>query len=1000
MRFTVGTLCARLPVACTTSALLLALGPFGAPDGILRAETRQVLAIRVEFQPDTLVTTSGDGTFGNAFRFEENWALDRLPHDRAYFEDHLAFLDHYFDTASGGRVRIEGEVWPRDGQAAYRLPKQMWQYNWNLSREKTDEQLIALFRDAWAVADADPELDFSRFDSFIVFHAGVGQDFGEDNTPHDIPSAWVSPADLEQSIDVDDGIGGPVTLIDNGLLLPESENHEGFQQGLAGTLVLQYAHVLGLPNLYNSQDGSSVIGKWGLMDQGSANYFSLVPALPSAFSRVLMGWEDPVVLARDTTNVYITPAGMAGPHPRVYKVPLSGHEHLLVEYRLRDGDGDSLVIGTDRLGNIVHMDEHYELTFPGDSTGVIVAVNDLDYDLPGSGLLVWHVDTRRTTPDYIQGNRVNDDPDPLNGYSFPGVDLEEGDGVQDIGQPYTILDSRRSVGLGSTRDPWYEGNRDWRQVNPDLGQVEYSWQGEPSSQTNDDRVSGVRLYGFNSRDASVDPDSLVFSLAWDFRPPVHGLALCPPSDSVTVQLLELADRATVLCAIHPDGDLYSLVLDGPLQDLGRSNGYRSLLPTSGSGPFRGLWAGPIDASGWPELWALRGDVFHRYHVAGSAVPEALYEQVDVYDPFMPVDRAIAVHPLLPRLWFQNDGRLYRGDTDTGERTLVMDGLAPDEILAFGDRSGTEPLAFRELLPDGATLPEGARLQGLGQPDRYLASDNSGFRIVEPGVQPWVQGYSSYRAVEWSTVTQVELPNRGVWPIQAGGDSTLEVLVLDAAGRLGIRNSLGTELELGPVVASAGTRVIPGSRRDGGIAGAVTLVEEGHLHRLDPDGTHDPEWPRVMPPFQGPLLASRRLGLYLALDTDGRVVAWEGAPEDLLVGSTAGDASGMNTVENLGAWDGQPLAAQRENPVYIWPNPTGDRASLRVTAPGPARVEMRVYDLAGDLRQTVTAQVAQPGITDIDWNTASLSNGAYLCAVELTPAQGAASRTLIKCAVLK
>ncbi|MCA9785803.1 MAG: hypothetical protein KC488_04550, partial [Candidatus Cloacimonetes bacterium] len=151
MRIPAGALRASLPGACLTAGICLALGPFWAPGAVCSAETRQVLAIRVDFQPDTLETTTGDGRFGSAFQFDSSWAIDRLPHDAAYFLDHLSFLDFYWNKASDGQLRVQGEVWPQHPDSAYHLPKQMWQYNWNMSREKTDEQLIQLFRDAWAV---------------------------------------------------------------------------------------------------------------------------------------------------------------------------------------------------------------------------------------------------------------------------------------------------------------------------------------------------------------------------------------------------------------------------------------------------------------------------------------------------------------------------------------------------------------------------------------------------------------------------------------------------------------------------------------------------------------------------------------------------------------------------------------------------------------------------------------------------------------------------------
>ena len=215
--------------------------------GWAHAETVRILAIRVDFQPDTLTTTTGDGTFGSAFRFAEPWAVDPLPHDSLYFDSHLRFLGFYWNEVSGGAVDLEWEIWPRGAEAAYRLPKPMWEYHWNESDERTDEQLAALFRDSWTVADQDPHLRVfdeagqPRFDAFIVFHAGVGQDFGDDSTPHDIPSAFLAPDPISgaapHEIRMRDVPGGPELPLRQGLLLPEGENHADYEHGMAGLLV-------------------------------------------------------------------------------------------------------------------------------------------------------------------------------------------------------------------------------------------------------------------------------------------------------------------------------------------------------------------------------------------------------------------------------------------------------------------------------------------------------------------------------------------------------------------------------------------------------------------------------------------------------------------------------------------------------------------------------------------------------------------------------------------
>ena len=67
-------------------------------------DTVDVCAIRIEFVPDSIDGTLGDGTMGSAF--SDSLIIDPLPHDKAYFEDHLAFLEHYYGVVSKGCVRV------------------------------------------------------------------------------------------------------------------------------------------------------------------------------------------------------------------------------------------------------------------------------------------------------------------------------------------------------------------------------------------------------------------------------------------------------------------------------------------------------------------------------------------------------------------------------------------------------------------------------------------------------------------------------------------------------------------------------------------------------------------------------------------------------------------------------------------------------------------------------------------------------------------------------
>ena len=184
----------------------------------------RVLALRVDFpreSPDEL-TTTGVGAFDlrSASEAAEDYVFpyDLPPHDRAYFERHLTALARYYEVVSAGRVAISAEVFPRAARQAYALPQSMLHYGNGRTTEEIGAKWIELVRDALDAALADPDgprLD--EFNSFLVFHAGVGHETGELN---DILSVFLAESDFARFN------GGPLTLggaeIDQAWILPGS----------------------------------------------------------------------------------------------------------------------------------------------------------------------------------------------------------------------------------------------------------------------------------------------------------------------------------------------------------------------------------------------------------------------------------------------------------------------------------------------------------------------------------------------------------------------------------------------------------------------------------------------------------------------------------------------------------------------------------------------------------------------------------------------------------
>ncbi|MEJ2628484.1 MAG: hypothetical protein P8078_08005 [bacterium] len=371
-------------------------------------DTITILAFMVEFiQHDDSLTT-GDGTF---MLTVEDPVVDPPPHNQTYFKNQLTALSSYYKSVSAGKLVLTGTVFPE----ILKLNNTMGYYNSEESENGIDKGLVELFRDAIQAADVAGAL-FSHYDSYIIFHAGVGNDFAfdYDPTPHDISSAFLDLDKLRRYLAQGDPNFQGIEVenssfpVQEGIILPETQNQEDgqyfYEIGLLGTMSIMYGFQLGLPALWNTETGRSGIGMWGLMDQGSGNYMGLIPAEPCAFSKVLLGWETPIIITQQN-NVKIACSRSVESH-KIYKVPINDHEYFLIENRQYDTNGDSVTTGRTSSGA--------QVIFRGDGTinmeknGVITSVEEYDYGLPGSGILIWHIDEKviRST---IEDNRINAD---------------------------------------------------------------------------------------------------------------------------------------------------------------------------------------------------------------------------------------------------------------------------------------------------------------------------------------------------------------------------------------------------------------------------------------------------------------------------------------------------------------------------------------------------------------------------------------------------------------
>jgi immune inhibitor A len=246
----------------------------------------------------------------------------------------------------------------------------------------------------WAIVEADLNVDFSQFDTnhdgfidgIIVVHSGYGAE--ESGNTTDI---WSHMSNM--AIATSDGV-----TIRSYTIQPE-KSYSTKTMSAIGVFCHEWGHILGLPDVYDTDGTSEGVGNWSLMGAGNYNGGSKRPAHLDAWCKEWLGWVTPVILPANTTGAEIPAIEF---NPIVYRLAKNGspaaYEYFLVENREKIG---------------------------------------FDDNLPGEGLLIYHIDNS------VTGNSNDWHPRVFLEQADGKFDLQNGRNRGDAGDPYPGADSAR-----------------------------------------------------------------------------------------------------------------------------------------------------------------------------------------------------------------------------------------------------------------------------------------------------------------------------------------------------------------------------------------------------------------------------------------------------------------------------------------------------------------------------------------------------------------------------
>ncbi len=880
-------------------------------------DSMRVCMLRVEFLEDFTTETTGNGLFD----------LDAdPPRDRAYFEDlGEAFASYYLDV-SGGALEIRVDVYPQSLNGAYGMPHQMIYYGDDASFRRGWCELL---RDAVDAADVD--VDFSSYDAVVVAHAGAGQEadiLGD--SPGDIGSVFLTLTDLiyhlpgagfgYQGIPTGDGV-----YVREGTIIPETETQDGFGLGLLGTFCHEFAHQLGLPDLYDTMTGRVAVGGWALMGYGQWIMSGFWPPAPCAWSRVFAGWT-PVRLVEGPGTFELT-AGDS-----VLRVPLTGTEYLLIENRLRDPDGDGQC-----------------------------GVHERDFGLPGSGVLIWHIDRTRLGP-YVDANLVNVDMD------HKGVDLEEADGIQDF--DYSLPDIYGYE--GSEWDPWFEGGYAWLFGPGTEPGSDASWGGrtfvtvevlDPPGETMRVRVGmGGSCEGWP---VTTDP------LRW-------GPLVWPDPDGEGDRLV-VVSRTGYARAWRADGSGPEPVgLDvtaPPVAGDPSGGGASRLLVCEGDGEVHLRSPDWTEPDGWP-VTLPGGAVGAHALVSGRLGLVAVADETGYLHVYDGSGRPLSGWPVaLPA---RSVGiAVYPDQESPGLVSATADGRV------YLWELGGDPAAGWPRAPgsEATGLPLCADVDRDGEAEVVVVSGGA--------LYCWGRGG------ETSPGFPAELPDAPLGSpalCDLDGDGRLETAVTTGSG-ISVIGPSGAPLSDWPLHARQDTLVAayrPGNRGTGGSGFLLTGLPDGRIAMYGPDARPVPGYPLAAGdlPVGAPLLWDPGDGFRtVAADSSGNLYCWVGAPEP------EGWFPGLSSTGE-GCWwsDRLPALAGEggfdESSFFVYPNPvTEGEGTVRFVPGEDSSWEVRIFNMAGDLVTFESGTAPGGAAWEVPWTTGNLAPGVYFVSLYLEGPSG-------------
>uniref|UniRef100_A0A7V2ZK88 T9SS type A sorting domain-containing protein n=1 Tax=Ignavibacterium album TaxID=591197 RepID=A0A7V2ZK88_9BACT len=982
---------------------------------VLESDTLKILGIMVNFQEDRDAATFGNGKFGSIY--SQNYGnniLDPLPHDRTYFESHLEFVKNYFRKVSDNKLVVEYFVLPDTFSVSQTMR------NYSPAPKSNDFAPLGNFsQEVWSIADQMyPSFNFSDYDLFIIFHAGVGRDVtlpGSLGNERDLPSVYLSENALKE-IFGNNFQGFPVNNgnfnITNTAIIPETESRELstlsgtflFEITINGLLCATVGSHLGLPDLFDTQTGLSAIGRFGLMDgQSIFAYNGCFPPELSAWEKIYLGWATPVEIIPGIYDInLVTKIASTISDTVILKVPINSSEYYLLENKQRDVSADGSTIKY-KIG-----ENTFVKTFLNDTTGfrsydtdslagVIIDVDEFDWALPGSGILIWHIDENIISQKIAQ-NKINTDK------NLRGVDVEEADGVQDIGEKFYTIFGDEVIGEGTELDLWYRNNPSKLYKN------RFDKNSRPSTKTNTGANSLISIYDFSN---NANRMSFKVSYGDSVIKPLSSFKIF--SDSLSKFLFSFRDIAFNYFGVVCDKDLYIYRGTTLIDSIPSFSDYKPVTVEFGANryiigtTYNPLLIVPSRVSYWSNDGSniSRGSFTLSY---GITSPPLIRKTVtETYEVLFGTDEGkIIIYDLTSLVSGNNIPKnelLIRDNT-----TITKVSAYENKIIASGEFGSTENISSLIYVDGKISTFNSSRIldfvNSIGSMGNLisilLVKETTNYKIVVLKDGEIANQFDLPYSDTYSTISLADLKN--------DGDNYIIIPAREKLFAFNLQGAIADNFPYSITNDYFNNSVLVADIEGDTKSEMIALTEKGNIYAINGGngklidgfpisiGKGNTAYP-VLFNLEAGLTSNICLGV---VDSSNKFSSWKISQinsrtdwaelyRDNLNSSLLKNAISTNKIEDFFP----------KNRAYNYPNPVYEgTTAIRYYVSEDSKINIKVLDLAGEL----VAELNDLAIGGFDnetiWNVTNIQSGVYFARIEATTQSGKTENVTIKIAVVK